>query len=98
MSVQRLEEQAGLRIPLNALFFATEPQGKVINEVFLDSVRIHPKLGHQDLRAMCTVCKKDGDCLCYLFLIRHMMIDSYWGSEMDHQHLCDWVTLPNHHA
>ena len=96
MSVQSLTEQAGLRIPLNALFFAKETEGFVINNEFLQYVRIHPKLQNKELRNACA-CKKNGDCLCYLFQIRHMMIDQYWNTKEDYQELGDWLTLENQH-
>ena len=98
MIPQSLAQQAGLKIPLKHLFFAAEHQGKVINEEFLAYVRPHRMLQRINLRAMCRVCKQDGDCLCYLFQIRHMMIDCYWNTEADYQKLEDWLTLTNRHA
>ena len=98
MEVQSLAQQAGLRIPVNHLFFAAEHQGNVINQEFIHHVWIHRRLSTRDLRALCKVCKKNGDCLCYLFQIRHMMIDCYWNTEADYQYLSDWLTLTNRHA
>ena len=98
MSVESLARQAGLKIPLMTLFFAREHEGNVINQVFIDHVRQHPKICHTDLRSMCTVCNKNGDCLCYLFQIRHMMIDAFWNNEEDYQRLEDWLNIGNQHA
>ena len=80
------------------LFLAEEHEGNAINQEFLKYVRIHPKLPDKHLRSMCKVCKKDGDCLCYLFMIRQFMIDCYWGNEEDYTELGDWLTLTNIHA
>ena len=98
MEVQSLTQQAGLKIPINHLFFAEEHQGNVINQEFLHHVKIPRKLGIRDLRSLCEVCKKNEDCLCYLFQIRYMMIECYWNTELDYQFLGDWLTLTNRHA
>ena len=98
MSVQSLAQQAGLKIPIMSLFFAAEHEGNAINQHFLDYVVIHRKLCIRDLRSMCTVCKMDGDCLCYLFQIRQFMIDCYWGTEDDYTKLEDWLSLTNQHS
>ena len=96
MPVQSLVEQAGLKIPVAALFFAYEHEGTVINNNFIQHVRIHTKLQHCNLRQMCS-CNKNGDCLCYLFQIRHLMIDQYWNTQSDYIELGDWLTLTNRH-
>ena len=98
MTVQSLAQQAGLKIPVKYLFFAAEHEGNAINQVLLEHVYIHPKLLCKDLRNMCQVCRMDGDCLCYLFMIRHFMIECYWGEEGDYAKLEDWLTLTNAHA
>lgn len=98
MSVQSLAQQAGLKIPLNSLFFAEEHEGNVINQEFIKYVLIHRNFPGRGLRKMCTVCNKDGNCLCYLFMIRHFMLDCYWGKEEDYAKLEDWLTLTNAHA
>ena len=97
MSVPSLARQAGLKIPINSLFFAAEHEGNVINQEFLDYVRRPPRFGTVDFRTMCTVCNMDGDCLCYLFQIRHVMLDCYWGEEDDYRQLSDWLTLADLH-
>ena len=91
MPVQKLTQLAGRRIPIKDLFFATEYQGNVVNQEFMDQVRRHRDLQRQNFRTMCNVCKQDGDCLCYLFMIRQMMIDCYWGRVEDFQILGDWL-------
>ena len=98
MEVQSLTQQAGLKIPISHLFFAAEHQGNVINQEFIQHVEIHRKLATKDLRSLCQVCTKNGDCLCYLFQIRHMMIECYWNTELDYQYLDDWLILTNRHA
>ena len=98
MSVPSLKHLAGLRIPINSLYFAAEHEGNVINQEFLAYVRMPPRYGNANLRAMCKICEMDGDCLCYLFLIRHIMMDCYWGTEKDFQVLGDWLSLANHHV
>ena len=98
MSIQSLAEQAGLKIPTKSLFFAQEHEGNVINQVFLNHVKIHPRVASSDLRSMCKVCNKNGDCLCYLFQIRHTMIDCFWNTEEDYQYLEDWLVIGNRHA
>ena len=98
MSIQSLAEQAGLKIPTNALFFAQEHEGNVINQVFMEHVRRHPRIVQTDLESMCQVCNKNGDCLCYLFQIRHMMIECFWNTEDDYLHLQDWLVIGNRHA
>ena len=96
MSVQSLTIQAGLKIPLKALFFATEQEGFVINNEFLQHVRIHPKLQIRNLRNVCK-CNQNGDCLCYLFKIRYEMINQYWCEPTDYAELGDWLTITNPH-
>lgn len=99
MSVQSLAQQAGLKIPVKNLFFAREHEGNVINQEFMRYVKLRRSIRRQeDLVTMCKVCKQDGDCLCYLFQIRHMMIDCYWCTEDDYKVLGDWLTLSNQHA
>ena len=93
MPVESLIRQAGLRIPINSLFFAAEHEGNVINQEFIRYVKKPFRLRAIDLRTMCTVCKMDGDCLCYLFQIRHVMLGCYWGTEDDYQQLSDWLNL-----
>ena len=95
-TVQSLAQQAGLRIPIKSLFFATEPEGNVINQEFFQYLRIHPKYGSTDMKNLCD-CNIDGDCLCYLFKIRHMMMDCYWATPTDYVFLADWLTLSNAH-
>lgn len=97
MSVQSLAQQAGLRIPIKSLFYAQEHEGNVINQEFLAYVRPHRIIARTDLRALCKICRKNGDCLCYLFQIRQEMMDSYWGSMDDYLYLKDWLTLTNPH-
>ena len=93
MTVPPLVHLAGVKIPIKSLFFAAEHEGNVINQEFLPYVNIHPRLGNVDLRTMCDVCRVDGDCLCYLFQIRHFMLEFYWGSIEDYRHLGDWLSL-----
>ena len=100
MPIPSLAQIAGKKIPINALFFATEQEGNVINQVFLNQVRIHPWFGlnppvHASWRNVCKVCKQDGDCLCYLFQIRHMMMDRCWNTEEDYRYLEDWLNPIN---
>lgn len=97
MPVQSLIQQAGLKIPIAALFFAEEHHGTVINQNFIQYVWRPRSWERCNLREKCTVCKKNGDCLCYLFQIRHTMIDEFWGEENDHAELGDWLTLTNQH-
>ena len=98
MEVQSLAQQAGLKIPIKHLFFAAEHHGNAINQEFIQFVIVPRKFYPKNLRAVCGVCKKDGDCLCYLFQIRHFMIECYWGTELDYQVLGDWLTLTNRHS
>ena len=95
MSVPSLAVQAGKKIPLNALFFATEPEGNVINQVFINSIAVNPKLCLGDLRHLCKTCNQNGDCLCYLFRIRHMMMDIFWAQPHDYFMLQDWLRNQN---
>ena len=98
MTPQSLAQQAGLKIPIKHLFFAEEHQGYVINQEFITYVKPHRMLRNVDLRIMCRICNQNGDCLCYLFQIRHTMIDCYWNTRDDYQRLEDWLTLTNRHA
>ena len=41
-TVQTLAQQAGLRIPINALFFAKETEGNVINQEFFSHAFMGP--------------------------------------------------------
>ncbi len=91
MPVTSLLHLAGRRIPVNSLFFADEHHGDVINREFMAQVRLPRGFRRANLRAICKVCKMDGDCLCYLFQIRQFMIDCYWANEEDYQKLEDWL-------
>ena len=91
MSIPSLAKLSGRKIPMEVLFFAAEHEGNVINQEFIDSVHVHRDFQQRDLRSMCQVCNQNGDCLCYLFQIRHMMIECYWGTEADYRSLGDWL-------
>ena len=95
MPVPNLAQLAGRKVPIRDLFFAAEHQGNVVNQEFIGQIWIHRDLRRVNLRTMCRVCNQDGDCLCYLFMIRHYMIECYWGEAEDYQKLEDWLVLPN---
>jgi len=86
-----LAQLAGRKIPINSLFFAAEHQGNVINQEFISQIHLCRGMRRSTLRALCRVCKQDGDCLCYLFMIRQRMISCYWRSEDDYLYLKDWL-------
>lgn len=96
MSVQSLIQQAGLKVPIAALFFANEHEGNIINVNFIHYVRRFRSWERRNLREQCK-CGQDGDCLCYLFQIRHMMIEEFWCEETDFMELGDWLSLNNQH-
>ena len=97
MPIQSLIQQAGLRIPTAALFFAEEHHGTVINQNFIQYVKRPRGWEKTNLREVCGVCRKNGDCLCYLFQIRNTMFEVAWGEESDYIDLEDWLNLRNQH-
>ena len=44
----------------------------------------------KSLHDLCS-CNQNGDCLCYLNIIKEHMIDTAWHTEEEYSHIGNWI-------
>jgi len=92
MSVLPLAQLALAKIPASLLPNMTAQEKTVIHYEICDNVRFPHGYANISLQDICD-CVNFGRCLCYLYLIRDVLIDQYWGEPTDFVILSDWYPV-----
>ena len=92
MSILPLAQLALAKVPTCLLPHMTAREKTVVHYEICDNVHFPRGYTNISLQEICN-CMNCGRCLCYLYFIRDILIDQYWGELSDYVTMSDWYPV-----
>lgn len=92
MSILPLAQMALAKVPADLIPYMTVQEKTVVHYEICDNVRFPHGYSNTSLQDICD-CWNIGRCLCYLYFIRDIRIDQYWGEPADFVTMSDWYPV-----